>query len=109
MDQKQISSARIEKLDKGTFQRERITVNVSSGDKAAFLQNPELFIRNVLVAQKETVNGFTIGASQLAAMKREVTTGQGPVTPLVIFVWHCEAPPEHASERIAIERPPIRD
>lgn len=106
MDQKQISSAQIEKLDKRTFQREKLTINVSSKDKAAFLQDPELFIRNLLVAQKETVNGFTIGASQLEAMKRKVTTGPGPVAPLEILVFHCEAPPEHESERIAIEVPP---
>jgi hypothetical protein len=108
MDQKQISSAQIEKLDKRTFQRERISVNVSSGDKAAFLHDPELFIRNVLVAQKQKVNEFTIGASQLEAIKGEVTKGQGPVTPLEILVFHCIAPPEHESERIAIEVPPRR-
>ena len=108
MDQKKISYAQIEKLDKRTFQQERITINVSSEDKAAFLHDPELFIRNVLVAQKETVNGLTIGGSQLEAIKRELTTGQGPTTPLEILVFHCIAPPEHESERIAIEVPPRR-
>jgi hypothetical protein len=95
----------IEKIGKGTFEIERITIDLTNDDKAEFLRDPELFLSKALEAKKETVNDFSIGARAMEAMKQQVKNSPGPITPLVVLTVHAEAPPEYASRRYAVTIP----
>lgn len=104
MEQKHASTIQIKKLQKGTFQLEHITITVSDGDKPEFLSDPEAYIRKGLIAQKETVNGLKISSGRLDEIKSQVRGSKGPVV-VALGIWHCESPPEYASQRVEIKDP----
>ena len=90
MPDKQASTTSIEKLEKGQLQVERLTISVVDEDKEAFLANPSRFLRKLLVARKEVVNGIVVGSRVRERLKSELSTTSAPITPLVVVTFHVE-------------------